>query len=93
MTLHFAELYWTAAGERVFDVNIEGIEFDDVDIVQLGGGVRLKALTLETAVIVSDGFVSISLTNTVPPQADSPKVCVTGQPHLTRCTKKPIHCF
>lgn len=64
--LHFAELYWTEVGKRKFDVSVEGKTFTNVDIVELGGGVSRKALALEAAVIVSDGFVSIEMKDTFP---------------------------
>lgn len=50
----------------MFTVTVEETVFTDVDIVALGGGVRLVAFTLETAQIVSDGFLSIALENSVP---------------------------
>lgn len=45
--LHFAELYWTTEGSRKMNINIEDtVYFDEVDLVQLGGGVRNKAFTV-----------------------------------------------
>lgn len=59
---------------RLFDIFIEGNKmFSNVDIVQLGGGQPLRALTLETPQLISDGAVSISLTETVP-AVNAPKL-------------------
>ena len=66
VVLHFAELYWQGENQRLFDVTIEEAEFTHVDIVKLGGGARLKAFTIESAQIVSDGFLSIGVANAVP---------------------------
>jgi len=64
--LHFAEIYFQAAGRRSFDIFIEGNKmFSNVDIVQLAGQ-PLKALTLETPTLVTDGAVSILFTESVP---------------------------
>jgi len=64
--LHLAELYWKQPGQRKFDVTIEDKSFTNVDIVALNGGVPKKAMTLEAAVIVSDGFVSIEVKDSIP---------------------------
>ena len=72
--LHFAELYWGGIGERVFNVNVEGTAiFDNVDIVALGNGKKLQAVTLESLVTVTDGLVSIQLSNSNP-RIDNPKL-------------------
>jgi len=47
--------------------------FSNLDIVKLAGGVPRKAVTTDTIVMVSDGFLSISLTNAAP-QVDQPKI-------------------
>ncbi len=48
LRLHFAELKWTAAGERVFNVLVNGQPFlSNVDIIAAAGG-PLKALVEET---------------------------------------------
>jgi len=41
----FAVLYWLEAGQRVFNANIEGTVFNNLDIMQLAGGVPRKAVT------------------------------------------------
>lgn len=62
IVLHFAEVFWTEADKRVFDVMVEDEVFESIDIFALGGNQRLVAFTLETAQIVSDGFLSITIT-------------------------------
>ena len=53
-------------GERQFKLTIEDTVFDNVDIVALGGGVSHRAVSLETAAVVSDGFLSIAVEDTFP---------------------------
>ena len=65
VTLLFAEIYWTTTGQRTFNVNVEGESRDNVDIVELAGG-ALTAMTLEFAVVVQDGYLSINLSESVP---------------------------
>jgi len=62
--LHFAEVFWNEAGKRIFDLDIEGETFKDVDLFVVGGNKRLVAFTIEAAKLVDDGFVSIQLTTT-----------------------------
>jgi len=59
--LHFAENVQTAAGKRVFDVNLEGgpVELSGFDIFAAAGG-QNRALVREFPVSVTDGAVSIS---------------------------------
>jgi hypothetical protein len=57
--LHFAELNKTAAGQRTFDVNIEGTKrLDKFDIFAAAGGAR-KAIVREFAATIADGNVTI----------------------------------
>ena len=86
VVLHFAELYWQEVGQRKFNIKVEGdLAFENVDIVAIGGGKRLQAFTLEHPVIVTDGFVSIEIMNSVP-KIDIPKLSGIEinflQPHL-----------
>lgn len=86
--LHFAELWWESQGSRLFNVAVEGKPvFENVDIVQLAGS-NLKAVTLETPQTISDGFVSISFTNSVPQKINNPKLSGIEikfvEPHLVR---------
>jgi hypothetical protein len=72
--LHFAELYWTDIGQRLFNIDIESTAtFENFDIVAYGNGQRLQAITLESLVTVDDGYVSIQLSNSVP-RMDNPKL-------------------
>jgi len=65
--LHFAEINFQEEGKRLFDITVEGDKvFSNVDIVQIGGGQYLKALILEAPAMVTDGAVSILLTESVP---------------------------
>ncbi|KAI3456239.1 hypothetical protein Pfo_012902 [Paulownia fortunei] len=61
--LHFAEIdpSVTGAGERVFDILINGdIAFRDVDIVSMTGGIN-SALVLNTTVAVSGRSLTVTL--------------------------------
>jgi hypothetical protein len=54
LTLHFAELYWPEAGQRIFNFKIEDkIDFVNMDVVARAGS-RYTSYTYRTAVIVSD---------------------------------------
>ena len=70
VNLHFAELYWQQAGQRIFDVDIEGQSFlNDFDIL-LEGGAK-TALTKSTRLAVTDGSLSINFEATT---IDNPEV-------------------
>ena len=60
VVLHFAEIFWSSANERVFDVSIEGtVVNDNLDIAATVG--PLTALVQTFPVTVSDGTVDVSL--------------------------------
>lgn len=61
--LHFAETYQgiSAAGQRVFDVNIEGTQIENLDVFAEAGG-RNRALIKYVNVTVADGTLNISFT-------------------------------
>ncbi len=60
VTLHFAEIYWTTTGSRVFDVKAEGVTIaDDLDLVAAAGTATKYTLTRE--VTVSDDVLSLTL--------------------------------
>ena len=60
--LHFAEVYFTAAGKRVFDVSIEGNKvLDDYDIFRKAGA--SKATTEAFPVTVTDGMLNIDFSS------------------------------
>jgi len=70
VNLNFAELYWTAAGKRVFNVNLEGQPFlQNFDIWSQAGG-QNKALTKSNQVTVTDGVLNIDFTATI----DNPEI-------------------
>ncbi|OGX90622.1 FG-GAP-like repeat-containing protein [Hymenobacter coccineus] len=61
VVLHFAELYWTKPGQRVFDAALEGQKvLDHYDIVKKVG--PLTATTETFAVTVTDGVLNLDLT-------------------------------
>jgi hypothetical protein len=59
VTLYFAELYWTSAGKRVFNVTAEGQTIiSNLDIwAQVGAN---NALAITNQVIVSDGVLNLN---------------------------------
>ncbi|TPG66601.1 FG-GAP-like repeat-containing protein [Hymenobacter nivis] len=60
VVLHFAELYWTKPGQRVFDINLEGKKVaTNYDIVRKVG--PLAATTETFTVAVADGVLNIDL--------------------------------
>jgi Malectin domain/IPT/TIG domain len=68
VTLHFTELYVTSAGERVFDIHVEGLPFfTNVDIFQRAGGKAWTAVSLVWSQVVSDGALSLSFLEGTPP--------------------------
>lgn len=68
-----ANSYHQNSGGRNFQLTIEDVEFNDVDIVDLGGGVPYRSVSLEAVAIVSDGFVTISVEDSFP-KVDQGKV-------------------
>jgi len=69
--LHFAETYEgiSAAGERVFDFNVEGKEFKGFDVVKKAGGVR-RAYIETVDVEVKDGSLDITFSS----QVENPEI-------------------
>ncbi|MEY4929811.1 MAG: hypothetical protein RI909_535 [Bacteroidota bacterium] len=63
VTLHFAEIYWTEPGKRVFNVDIESgkASLTNYDVFQKAGGIN-RAITESFTVDVADGFLTILLT-------------------------------
>ena len=60
VVLHFAEIFWSSANERVFDVSIEGtVVNDNLDIAATVG--PLTALVQTFPATVSDGTLTVSL--------------------------------
>jgi hypothetical protein len=59
VVLHFAELYWNAVGQRVFDVKAEGtLVLDNYDIVKKTGA-NFTATTESFVVNVADGNLDL----------------------------------
>jgi parallel beta-helix repeat protein len=59
VTLKFAELYWSAAGKRVFDVKAEGaLVLDNLDVFRMAGGKNV-AWDKTIAVEVRDGRLDL----------------------------------
>ena len=64
VNLHFAELIYEAAGERVFDVSAEGIlQIDDLDLFATAG--YLNAYVRSFTVPVHDGRLSLDFESSV----------------------------
>jgi hypothetical protein len=64
VTLHFAEIFWTEAGKRIFNVNVEGGQgvLNQYDIFLKAGGAN-TAIAEKFTVNVTDGFLTIILTS------------------------------
>ncbi len=61
--LHFAELYWSQAGQRVFNVSINGKQvLTNFDVVAVAGS-NLKAVVQSFTTTATGGQVVISFTN------------------------------
>ena len=61
LRLHFADTSKTAAGQRRFDVQAEGVTIlDNYDVFQRAGG-RNRAIVEEATVTVSDGTLNLNL--------------------------------
>ena len=75
VVLHYAELYWGAAGRRVFDVKAEGaLARDNFDIFQRAGA-AFTALTDTLLVQVADGTLNLDFSALAAEGgADRPKV-------------------
>jgi hypothetical protein len=64
VTLKFAEIFWTAAGKRLFDVVIEGREvLGDLDLVAKVG--PLTAYDVTVPVLVTDGVLNIQFVSSI----------------------------
>jgi beta-galactosidase len=72
LRLHFAEFYWSAAGQRVFNVAINGTTvLSNFDIVATAGGPDIAVVTPFTATANANGQIVIAFTNG---KADQPKI-------------------
>ncbi|QNF34067.1 putative Ig domain-containing protein [Adhaeribacter swui] len=71
VVLHFAEVYHTAAGRRMFNVDVEGgRKLTNYDIYAKAGG-NMRAIQETIPVSVTDGILNINFTSGT---ADMPKV-------------------
>jgi len=70
--LHFAEIYWTAAGSRVFNVSINGTAvLSNLDIFATAGGANKALVEQFTTTANSSGQIVVDFTNG---SADQPKI-------------------
>jgi beta-galactosidase len=70
--LHFAEFYWTAVGQRIFNVSINGTPvLTNFDIIAAAGAANQAIVEQFNAVAGSGGNITISFTSG---SADQPKV-------------------
>jgi uncharacterized protein YuzE len=73
LILHFTELHFKSAGQRLFDVTIENsISFKKIDLIKMSGLIR-RAFTINYTLPVTDGLLSIEFSN-ANPIVDMPKV-------------------
>ncbi len=64
VTLQFAEIYWTAAGQRLFNVSINGTQvLSNFDIFATAGGENIAIAKTYTATANSSGQIVIQFTN------------------------------
>ena len=72
VNLHFAEIYWTAAGKRQFNVLINGIQvLTNFDVFAAAGGEDIAIVKSFAATASSSGAITIQFTTGA---ADLPKV-------------------
>ena len=58
--LHFAETYWTAAGQRVFNVSSNGTQvLTNFDIIATAGGAAIAVVEQFTAIASTSGTITI----------------------------------
>lgn len=86
--LHFAETYFTAAGQRVFNVAINGAQvLSNFDIFTAAGGANIALVKQFTATANSSGQIVISYTNGTADQPKSSGVEIRGA--ASACTVAP----
>lgn len=73
VTLKFAELYWTAAGDRVFDVSINGsLVLDDFDIFSDAGSAFTADSKVFNNIVPAGGVIAVQFG---PASVDNAQVC------------------
>ncbi len=66
VNLHFAETYWTAAGQRIFNVSINGTQvLSNFDILATAGGADKALVEQFSATADSSGTITIQFTDVV----------------------------
>jgi Malectin domain len=61
--LHFAEIYWTAAGKRIFNVSINGTQvLSNFDIFATAGGADIAVIEQFSATASTSGTITIQFT-------------------------------
>jgi len=60
VALHFAEGYWTQPGQRVFSVELEGVQKDTIDAIAIAGFGAAITRTYN-CINISDGVLNINL--------------------------------
>jgi hypothetical protein len=90
VVLHFAEIYWTSAGQRRFDVTIENNKvLDNYDIVQRAG--PLTASVEKFTVNVTDGVLNINFSSALSDGGvDRPQVAAIEVLQLPSGNQVPI---
>jgi RHS repeat-associated protein len=65
--LHFAEIYWTSSGKRVFSVDVEGGQglLSDYDIFVRAGGAFTAVTETVSNITVTDGALTITFLSSV----------------------------
>jgi hypothetical protein len=87
--LHFAEFYWTKAGQRVFNVSINGSTvLSGFDIIATAGAANKALVETFTATANSGGQIVIAYTNGTADQPKSSGIEVRGS-GSSGCTAAP----
>ena len=81
--------FFQKSGSRVFDLTIEGKTFYSVDIISIAGEPN-KAVTLQTAQIIDDGFISIKVFKNETTSLDNPKLSAIEVKHLAPHTAHAV---
>ena len=69
--LHFAETYWTGAGQRVFNVSCNSFQLNNFDIFAASGGKNIAIVEQFTTMTDANGSITINFT---PGSADQAKI-------------------
>jgi hypothetical protein len=62
--LHFAENYYSTVGQRILNVNVEGSQINNLDVLSEAGGAH-RALIKTVSVVVTDGQLNLSFAASV----------------------------